>query len=135
MGLFDFFKKKQEKSDVEAYYDQRSNVNNGTYNTMDNSQLQNNIAFNPNAPFCMEIEDVFTITRKGTVVTGNIQSGFVKVGDMLNLQHIGSIYQVQVRGIEQFRKQLEFAHEGDFVGVLLSGVTKSDISRGDLLIK
>ncbi len=154
MGLFDFLKK-SEKSDVEKYYDQRNNANNTAYNPMGNQPMGNqpqNFAqpinqgyVHPtpqsdmfpmqNNAFRMIIDDMFSITGRGTVVTGMVATGVVNVGDVINLQHNGLNMQVQVAGIEQFRKKLNHAKEGDYVGIFLYGVLKNDISKGDILTK
>lgn len=146
MGLFDFFKKLQ-KSDVEEYYEQRNNTGSQAYNPT-GSYPQNNQppvnqgyqqpmqdAYNPAASFYMIVEDVFTITGRGTVVTGHVESGVLNVGDTVKLLHNGVVYQVPVVGIEQFRKMLQTAKAGDNVGILLAGITKNAISKGDVLTK
>ncbi len=82
----------------------------------------------------MQIQDVFNITGRGTVVTGRIASGTVATGDALCLTAAdGRTRSLQVAGIEQFRKMSESASAGDNVGLLVSGLTKSDIAIGDML--
>ena len=87
-------------------------------------------------PFIMPVEDVFSITGRGTVATGRVERGVVKVGDtvqIVGLQEKPS--DVVVTGVEMFRKQLELAEAGDNIGALLRGVTRDDIERGQVLAK
>lgn len=86
--------------------------------------------------FMMRIEDRFDIAGKGVVVTGQVAVGEVKVGESVCLtDSCGNIKIVKIRGIEQFSKQLDSACSGSNVGVVLEGITKSEISSGDLLYK
>ncbi len=82
--------------------------------------------------FHFVIEDVFTITGRGTVVTGRVDSGDVKVGDMVN---IGGRITTEVTGIEMFRKKLDYAKEGDNCGILLKDISRNDINRVDTITK
>ncbi len=87
-------------------------------------------------PFLMPVEDVFTITGRGTVVTGRVERGQLKVGEeieMVGLKDESS--KTVVTGIEMFRKILDYAEAGDNIGVLLRGVQKSDVERGQVLAK
>ncbi|MGY3776083.1 elongation factor Tu [Helcococcus sueciensis] len=87
-------------------------------------------------PFLMPVEDVFSITGRGTVATGRVERGVVKVGD--NVEIVGLTDQpstVVVTGVEMFRKQLDLAEAGDNIGALLRGVTRDDIERGQVLAK
>lgn len=87
-------------------------------------------------PFIMPVEDVFSITGRGTVATGRVERGVVKVGD--NVEIVGLTEKpstVVVTGVEMFRKQLELAEAGDNIGALLRGVTRDDIERGQVLAK
>lgn len=105
MGLFDIFRKKP----VDGTYD-------------------DSIAFR------IVVEDVFSITGKGSVITGRIQSGCVAIGDIVTLRRRdGSVREVAVCGIEMFRKMLNRAVKGDNVGLLLRGLTKDDVGKGDIL--
>ncbi|MDH3004404.1 MAG: elongation factor Tu [Candidatus Shikimatogenerans sp. JK-2022] len=83
-----------------------------------------------NKPFLMPIEDIFTITGRGTVCTGKIETGIIKTGD--NVECIGNDKKINttVTGIEMFRKILDKGEAGDNVGLLLRGIEKKDISRG-----
>ena len=83
--------------------------------------------------FRMTVEDVFSIRGRGTVVTGQIESGTLTVGDEISFCREGVFKKTVVTGIEAFRKQLKQAKAGDNVGVLLRDITKPDIQRGDVL--
>jgi len=84
-------------------------------------------------PFLMSIEDVFSIKGRGTVATGRIERGIVKVGDTVEIVGLGETQNTTVTGVEMFQKILDQGQSGDNVGCLLRGVEKSDISRGQVL--
>ena len=84
-------------------------------------------------PFLMPIEDVFTISGRGTVVTGRVERGVVKVGDKVEIVGIKDTQETTVTGTEMFHKTLEFAEAGDNVGCLLRGITKKEVERGQVL--
>jgi elongation factor Tu len=84
--------------------------------------------------FRMIIEDVFSIRGRGTVVTGKVEQGRVRVGDMLELRGTYDAREVVVSALELFRKKVEEASTGDFVGILLKDITKEEVSRGDELV-
>src|SRR5215218_8867019 len=86
-------------------------------------------------PFLMPVEDVFSITGRGTVATGRIERGIVKVGDTIALVGMGSDKSTTVTGVEMFRKLLDEGQAGDNVGLLLRGVAKDDVERGMVLAK
>jgi elongation factor Tu len=86
-------------------------------------------------PFLMPVEDVFSITGRGTVATGRIDRGKIKVGDELELVGLGAAKKTVVTGVEMFRKLLDEAIAGDNVGLLLRGVGKDEIERGMVLAK
>jgi len=86
-------------------------------------------------PFLMSVEDVFSIKGRGTVATGRIDRGIVKVGDEIQILGMGANKKSTVTGVEMFRKQLDQGMAGDNVGVLLRGVEKDDIERGMVLCK
>ena len=86
-------------------------------------------------PFLMPVEDVFTITGRGTVATGRVERGVVKVGDNVSIVGMGSDKASVVTGVEMFRKLLDEAQAGDNIGVLLRGITRTDIERGQVLCK
>ena len=84
-------------------------------------------------PFMMAIEDVFSIEGRGTVVTGRVEAGEVKVGDKVSIVGLKDTVDTTVTGTEAFNKQLEKAIAGDNVGVLLRGIRKDDVQRGQVL--
>ncbi len=84
-------------------------------------------------PFLMPIEDVFSISGRGTVVTGRIERGVVKVGDEVEIVGIRPTQKTTVTGVEMFRKELDQGEAGDNVGVLLRGTKKEDVERGMVL--
>ena len=86
-------------------------------------------------PFLMPIEDVFTITGRGTVTTGRVERGRVKVGDEVEIVGIKETRKTVVTGTEMFHKTLDFAEAGDNVGTLLRGVAKNEVERGQVLAK
>jgi elongation factor Tu len=86
-------------------------------------------------PFLMAVEDVFTITGRGTVATGRIERGIVKVGDTVELVGIRDTKTTAVTGIEMFKKSLDQGMAGDNAGVLLRGLKKDDIERGMVIAK
>ena len=86
-------------------------------------------------PFLMPVEDVFSITGRGTVATGRIESGIVKVGEELELVGMGSEIKSVCTGVEMFRKLLDEGQAGDNAGLLLRGVDKENIQRGQVLAK
>ena len=86
-------------------------------------------------PFLMPIEDVFSISGRGTVVTGRIERGIVKIGDEIEIIGIRDTVKSIVTGVEMFRKILDQGQAGDNVGVLLRGTKKDDVERGQVLAK
>jgi elongation factor Tu len=84
-------------------------------------------------PFLMPVEDVFSITGRGTVVTGRVEQGIVNVGETVEIVGIRDTTKTTVTGVEMFRKQLEEGQAGDNVGCLLRGVDKEGIERGQVL--
>lgn len=86
-------------------------------------------------PFLMAVEDVFSITGRGTVATGRIERGKVKVGETVEIVGIKDTRQTTVTGVEMFRKLLDEGMAGDNVGLLLRGIQKDDIERGMVLVK
>ena len=86
-------------------------------------------------PFLMPIEDVFTITGRGTVVTGRVERGQLKLNDEVEIVGIKDTAKTVVTGIEMFRKQLDYAEAGDNAGVLLRGIAREDVERGQVLAK
>jgi len=84
-------------------------------------------------PFLMPIEDVFTISGRGTVVTGRVERGIIKVGDELEILGIRPTQNTVCTGVEMFRKMLDQGEAGDNVGILLRGTKKEDVERGQIL--
>ena len=85
-------------------------------------------------PFLMPVEDVFSITGRGTVVTGRIETGKVKVGDEVQLLGLGEDKKSVVTGVEMFRKILSEGEAGDNVGLLLRGIDKDEVKRGMVVV-
>ena len=86
-------------------------------------------------PFLMSIEDVFTITGRGTVVTGRVERGQLKLNDTVEIVGLKDTKSTVVTGIEMFRKQLDYAEAGDNAGVLLRGIDRTEVERGQVLAK
>ena len=86
-------------------------------------------------PFLMSIEDVFTITGRGTVVTGRVERGKLKLNDEVEIVGIRDTQKTVATGIEMFRKQLDYAEAGDNAGVLLRGISREQVERGQVLAK
>jgi len=86
-------------------------------------------------PFLMPIEDVFSIEGRGTVVTGRIERGVIKVGEEVEIVGIHPTVKTTATGVEMFRKLLDQGEAGDNVGVLLRGTKKDDVERGQVLAK
>ncbi len=86
-------------------------------------------------PFLMPVEDVFTITGRGTVATGRVERGVCKVGDTVEILGMGQDKTSVITGVEMFRKLLDEAQAGDNIGVLLRGIQRTDIERGQVICK
>ena len=86
-------------------------------------------------PFMMPIEDVFSISGRGTVVTGRVETGLVKVGEEVEIVGIRPVQKTTCTGVEMFRKLLDQGQAGDNVGVLLRGTKREDVERGQVLCK
>ena len=84
-------------------------------------------------PFLMPVEDVFSITGRGTVVTGRVEQGMLNVGDEVEIVGLRELQKTVVTGVEMFRKLLDEAQAGDNVGLLLRGVGKEDVERGQVI--
>ena len=89
----------------------------------------------PDKPFLMPVEDVFTITGRGTVATGRVERGMIKIQEPVEIVGIKPTQTSVVTGIEMFRKSLDFAQAGDNAGVLLRGIDKKNIERGQVIAK
>ena len=86
-------------------------------------------------PFLMAVEDVFTITGRGTVATGRVERGILKLGEEVEIVGIHDSKKTVVTGIEMFRKLLDYAEAGDNIGALLRGVNRDEVQRGQVLAK
>ena len=86
-------------------------------------------------PFLMPIEDVFSISGRGTVVTGRVERGIVKVGEEIEIVGLKATTKTVVTGVEMFRKLLDQGEAGDNIGALLRGVGREDVERGQVLAK
>ena len=86
-------------------------------------------------PFLMPVEDVFTITGRGTVVTGRVERGQLRLNDEVEIIGLKDTRKTVVTGIEMFRKSLDYAESGDNAGVLLRGISREDVERGQVLAK
>lgn len=86
-------------------------------------------------PFLMPVEDVFSISGRGTVVTGRIELGTIKVGEEIEIVGLGDTKKTTVTGVEMFRKEMEQGQAGDNCGILLRGIKKEDVERGQVLCK
>ena len=86
-------------------------------------------------PFLMPVEDVFTITGRGTVVTGRVERGTLKLNDEVEIVGLKETKKTVVTGIEMFRKSLDYAESGDNAGILLRGISREDVERGQVLAK
>jgi elongation factor Tu len=86
-------------------------------------------------PFLMPIEDVFTISGRGTVVTGRVERGVIKVGEEVEIVGLGETRKTVATGVEMFRKLLDEGRAGDNIGVLLRGIGKDEVERGQVLAK
>ena len=87
------------------------------------------------SPFLMPVEDVFSISGRGTVVTGRVERGIVKVGEEVEIVGIRATQKTVVTGVEMFRKLLDQGEAGDNIGALLRGTKREDIERGQVLAK
>lgn len=94
--------------------------------------IQENTINHSGETFRMYVDDVFSITGRGTVVTGRVDSGIVNIGDVVTIN--GTINS-KVLGIEMFRKSLDYAQAGDDCGLLLENISREDIHKGDYLTK
>ena len=86
-------------------------------------------------PFLMSVEDVFTITGRGTVATGRVERGVAHLNDEVEIVGIKDTKKTVITGLEMFRKQLDLAEAGDNIGALLRGVNRDEIERGQVLAK
>lgn len=129
MGLFDLFKRKEMNMQTQVT---NSPVNN-TQISVQEQNAQNMIPTDISGSFVFQVEDVFTITGKGTVVTGRVLKGRVDINDFVTIKETG--VSTTITGIEQFRKTLGYAQEGDNAGLLIRDIARDQISRGMHLVK
>lgn len=122
---------------LEETNDKSTELGRGSIDRLLNA-LDNDLPVPPRAldkPFLMPIEDVFSISGRGTVVTGRIEQGQVKVGEEVAVVGPKPVQKYSITGIEMFRKQLDLAQAGDNVGLLLRGVKREDVGRGEIICK
>lgn len=117
MGLFDFLKPKNIMVD-------QGNIQ---------QQPVQAVPINNSGSFELIVEDIFSITGRGTVVTGRVTSGTIRVGDEVTISPSG--IRTTVTGIEQFRKSLDYAEAGDNIGMVLSGVSRNQVQRGNTIVR
>ena len=125
--MFGLFKKKQDP--LQAELEQMRKEAEARDQTPVFSNMGTGIS--SSSDFKMTVADVFNITGRGTVITGKIESGEIRVGDTISLR--GKSYNVQ--GIEMFRRNTQEAKAGDNVGILLRGLDRNSVARGDVLTK
>lgn len=117
---------------------ENSNQNNEQQNNNSTGSVEEgtNTTYDEHGAFLFSIEDVFTITGRGTVVTGNVQRGKLKVGDTVQIIGLSEeILTAEVTGIEMFRSQKDEATVGDNVGILLKDITREQVQRDQVLAK
>jgi translation elongation factor EF-Tu-like GTPase len=135
MGFFDIFKKKEELDDVSQYMKERNQSSKFTQiHIQPNSPTQTfqNAPLTYGKKFELKVEDGFILTGKGAVVTGFV-NGRIAVGDTAYIIHPdGSTLTTTITGIEQFRKQLDYAENAN-VGVFLRGISKNEVTEGDII--
>ena len=131
---------KGKNDDTTIIGEQNAEYNENLNTNFDNKNVENiesveNAA--PNPDVIMFIEDIFSITGRGTVVTGTIENNELKVGDEIKIKSYSSnkVITTSVVGIQMFRKSLDIAKPGENVGVLLSGVKKDDLEPGSYISK
>lgn len=126
-------KEKQILSNTNSNTNTNTSFENVTIGQVDSNT---NLSYTENGAFLMYIEDVFTITGRGTVVTGQVSRGTVKVGDEVQILGLdGEMLTTTVAGIELFRKEYDYAKMGDDAGIILKDVERDQVSRGEALVK
>lgn len=124
MGIFDFLKPKNIMVEPEMAMQQQNVVT---------DMIDNSVNIGVTTTFELVVEDVFTISGRGTVITGKIGKGEVKIGDVVTIYNTGKV--TEVLGIEMFRKNLDYAQVGDNVGILLKDVSRNEVERGYVIYK
>lgn len=128
-------KSPKENSDNNNNTNSNSNSNNYQKVTIGQVNSNTNLSYDANGAFFMYVEDVFSIASKGTIVTGKISRGTIKVGDEIQvLGTDGEILTTQVVGIEKYRKEYDSAQIGDNVGLILKDVQRDQVQRGEALV-
>lgn len=127
MGIFDIFKRKQ--MDIQTEIPQVQNNTQVNQQPIEQDVIPADITNN----FVMKVEDVFTITGRGTVLTGKILRGRININDVVTIKETG--VSTTVTGIEQFRKTLDYAQEGDNAGILLRDIARDQVTSGMHLVK
>lgn len=123
----------EENTNVNETTETQNNTGGNTTGTVDPNT---NLTYDKDGAFLMAIEDVFTITGKGTIITGRIERGTINLNDevqIIGLDH--EIITTTVTGIEMFRKELDYAEAGDNVGILLKDVGREEVERGQVIAK
>ena len=147
IGIFIYFKfihNKTENVDIsnqnviENNISNSNNTNNEIENTNTNININSNenLNYDKNSSFLMPIEDVFTITGRGTVVTGRIERGTIKLNDQVQIIGLNDeVKTTVITGIEMFRENLDSATAGDNVGLVLKDIERDEVERGQVLSK
>lgn len=112
----------------------KSTRNNYSVDDMTEEDIKNSIEEMPEGAFLIPAEDVFTITGRGQAVTGRVSNGTIKVGDEVEIVGKGKVLKSKVISIEMFRKNSNVATVGENVGIILDGVKREDVQRGDVVI-
>lgn len=123
MGIFDIFKRKTVDEQMKIQAQEMENK------AASEEAFKEHI----NEPFLMTIQDVFTISGRGTVVTGKVESGRAQINDDVIIERTGR--RTHIKGIEAFRKNIECAQVGDNVGILLEDVGRNEVMPGDKIKK
>lgn len=123
MGLLDFLFGKKESGSMDEQLRKDAM-------TQEQTAIHNE---NINGDFIMNVDDIFTITGRGTIVTGRISSGRIGINDVVTNRTTGRTY--SIAAIEMFRKTLDYAQAGDNVGLLLRDADRDSIKKGDILVK
>lgn len=127
MGLLSkIFGKKETENEREEriFHEERQN----------NSPLSMNSTF-PSGSSQLIINDIFTITNRGTVVTGVVGEGSFSVGDTVEIESSQGIIVAEITGIEQFRSHVKTATKGDYIGMLLNNISREQVQKGDIIRK
>lgn len=129
MGLFDFLKRKPMDTNGSIDEQMKREAEAQMQETQSHQSMESSIS----GSFLMIVEDVFTITGRGTVVTGRIERGNVRLNDVVKLEPSGK--NATVNGIEMFRKALDYAQAGNNIGLFLREVSRDEVSRGTRIVK